>query len=177
MPATSAWVKALLDGLLPPGEILGRALHPTLAGEASGQLEQPLGRVRSAVQDDILDQLAQLRLDLVVDRQDAGVHDGHVEAGGDRVVQEDRMDRLAHAVVAAEREGHVRDAARGSCAGELLLQPPDGLDEGDRVVVVLLHPRRDGEDVGVEDDVLGREADHVREQVVGAAQDLDAPLG
>ena len=56
--------------------------------------------------------------------------------------------------------------------GSVLLDRPRRLDEVDRVVVVLLHPRRHGEDVGIEDDVLGREADLVRQQTVGARADL-----
>jgi len=44
-------------------------------------------------------------------------------------------------------------------AGEVRLDPARGLDEIDRVVVVLLNARGDGEDVGIEDDVLGGEAD------------------
>ena len=78
--------------------------------------------------------------------------------------------------IAAEGERHVRHAAGRSRPGELLLQPADGLDEGDRVGVVLLHPGRDREDVRVEDDVLGRKPDVARQQVVGAAQDGDPPF-
>ena len=145
----------LVDGSLAPGEVLRGAFHPGAPGVLRGQVEQPLGRVGPAVQDDVLDPLAELGLDLVVDRQDAGVDDGHVEAGRDRVIEEDRMDRLADPVVAAERERDVGHAARCPRPGELDLQPLDGLDERDGVGVVLLHPGRDGEDVGVEDDVLG----------------------
>ena len=49
--------------------------------------------------------------------------------------------------------------------------PARGLDEGDAVTVVLLHPGRDGENVGVEDDVLGRKADLLDKDVVGALGD------
>ena len=51
-----------------------------------------------------------------------------------------------------------------------------GLDEVDRVVVVLLDAGGDGEDVRVEDDVLGREADLLGQQPVGARADLDLAL-
>ena len=168
--------QALLDRSIPPREILGGPLHPALAGVAPGQLEQPFRRVGSAVEDDVLYQFAQLRLDLVVDRQDASVDDGHVEARCDRVVQEDRVDRLAHAVVAAERERHVRHAAGGSRSGELHLQPLDGLNERDGVGVVFFHTRGDREDVCVEDDVLRLEADDVGQQVVRPPQDGDPAL-
>ena len=113
-PATRAWVSRSSTGLLAPGQVLGGARHaPAPPAYRRGQLEQPLGGVGPAVQDDVLDPLAELRLDVVVDRQDAGVDDGHVQAGRDGVVQEDRVDRLADAVVAAEGERDVRDAAGG----------------------------------------------------------------
>ncbi len=51
----------------------------------------------------------------------------------------------------------------------------DRLDEIERVAVVLLHARRDRENVGIEDDVFGGEADP-GEQVVGARADLDLAL-
>ncbi len=47
---------------------------------------------------------------------------------------------------------------------------PRRLDEGDAVAVVLLDAGGDGEDVGVEDDVLGREARLLGQQLVGAAR-------
>ena len=45
-----------------------------------------------------------------------------------------------------------------------------------REAVVLLDPGRDREDVRVEDDVLGREADLLGEQRVGALADRDLAL-
>ena len=48
------------------------------------------------------------------------------------------------------------------------------LEECQRVGLVLLDPGRDGEHVRVEDQVLWREADLAREQVVRAAADRDA---
>ncbi len=57
-------------------------------------------------------------------------------------------------------------------SGQVLPDPARRLDEGDAVAVVLLHPGGDGEDVGIEDDVLGRETDLVHQDVVGAFADL-----
>ena len=68
------------------------------------------------------------------------------------------MDRLADRVVAAEREGDVGDAAAHLGVRQRPLDPARGLDEVDRVVVVLLDPGGDREDVRIEDDVLGRES-------------------
>ena len=74
------------------------------------------------------------------------------------MVEERRVHRLAQDVVAAEREAEVRDAARRAHARAALLDQRQRLDERAGVVVVLLDPGRDGQDVRVEDDVLGHEA-------------------
>ena len=62
--------------------------------------------------------------------------------------------------------------------GRVCGDPPRRLDEVDAVIVVLLDAGGDGEDVRVEDDVLGREADLLGQELVGAGADLDlARLG
>ena len=59
------------------------------------------------------------------------------------------------------------------CAcGRFLPDPARRLDEVDAVIVVLLEPGRDREDVGIEDDVLGREIQLPDQDVVGALADL-----
>src|SRR3546814_9739070 len=87
------------------------------------------------------------------------VDDRHVEPGGDRIIEEDAVHRAAHHLVAAKPERQVGKAAR-----EMGVRTADAdflqrLDEIDRIIVMFLEPRRDGEDIGVEDDVLCREAD------------------
>ncbi|MCY1223883.1 hypothetical protein D9M68_537830 [compost metagenome] len=88
------------------------------------------------------------------------------------------MHRLPHRLVAAEGEGKV-----GDTAGDMhMRQRGDDfarrLDEVDAVIVVLLDAGRHRKDVRVEDDVLGREAGLFRQELVGAAADLDlARLG
>ena len=86
------------------------------------------------------------------------------------------MDCLAHWIVAAEAERDVRDAARNLRVWQMLLDPLGGSDEIDSVVRVLLDAGRDRKHVRVDDDVLGRKADAIEEQVVGAPRDLDASL-
>ena len=113
--------QALVDRSLAPGQVLGGAFHPGAAGVLRGEVEQALGGIGPPVEHDVLDELAQLRIDVVVDRERAGVDDAHVHAGRDRVVQEDGVDRLAHAVVAAERERDVGDAARVRVPGSSAL--------------------------------------------------------
>src|SRR6185312_4301837 len=50
------------------------------------------------------------------------------------------------------------------------------LDVGDAVVVVLLHARCDGEDIRIENNVLWREADLFRQQLVGALANRNLAL-
>ena len=159
----------LLDRGLPPGEV-ALALR-RLALDPLGELDQPVGRIVAAGEEHILDPLEQLGLDVLVDCELAGVDDAHVEPGADRVVQEDRVHRLAQGVVAAEREAEVGDAAARPRAGAPLLDARQCLEEGLRVLVVLLDPGRDREHVRVEDQVLRPEPDLLRQQVVGAAAD------
>ena len=80
--------------------LLGLLDH--LAGPvvALGDLEQPLGRVGAAVEDDVLDPLAELGLDLVVDHESTGVDDAHVEvetyrAVGDALLEAPRRPRYS----------------------------------------------------------------------------------
>ena len=71
---------------------------PALCGlQLLAEVDQPLGGVGAAVEQHVLDQLAQLGLDLLVDLEHAGVDDAHVHAGLDGVVQERRVHRLADA--------------------------------------------------------------------------------
>ena len=85
--------------------------------------------------------LEQVLRDVLVDAELAGVDDAHVHAGLDGVVEEGRVDGLAHDVVAAEREREVRDAAAHLARpGQVSLMMLRRLDEVDRVAVVLLDP-------------------------------------
>ena len=141
------------------------------AAVAFGEREQPLGGVGTAVEHDVLAGLAQFRIEIVIDRDLAGIDDAHIHAGGDGVIEKHRVHRLAHPLVAAERERQIRDAAGDVRVRQVLPDPARRLDEGDAVAVVLLHAGRDGKDVRIEDDVLRRKADAVDQDVVGARGD------
>ena len=100
----------LLHRPLAPGEIDFLGLLPG-AAEFLGQRQQPLGGVGAAVEHHVLAGLAQFRIEIVIDRHLPGIDDAHIHAGLDGVIEEHRMHRLAHALVAAERERQVRHAA------------------------------------------------------------------
>ena len=68
------------------------------ASTLAAGLEQAVGRVGAAVQDQVLDDLAQVRAGCRRTASARRVHDRHVEPGVDRVVEEHGVDRLAHAV-------------------------------------------------------------------------------
>ena len=66
------------------------ALLPGLALEAVRDLEQSLGRIGAAREHHVLDALAQLGVDVLVDRELARIDDAHAQPGANRVVEEHR---------------------------------------------------------------------------------------
>ena len=82
------------------------------------------------------------------------------------------MHGAAHRLIAAEREGEVREASARLGMGALFLDLFAGLDEIEPVAIMLFDPRRNRKDIGIEDDVFGRETDP-DEQIIGAFADLD----
>ena len=161
-PWTSACDSRASTVAVAPGDVLLPLRAVALHGRR--ELDQPLGRVGPAVEDDVLDVLEQILRDVLVDDQLAGVDDAHVEAGLDGVIEKRRMNRLADDVVAAERERQVADAAADLHARAGRLDDARRLDEVDRVGVVLLEAGRDREDVRIEDDVGRIEAGPLGQQ-------------
>ncbi len=162
--------EALFHRVGAPGEVF----FPLLAAglHLLGELHQPLAGIGPPVEHDILDPLAQFRLDVLVHAELAGVDDAHRHASTDRVVQKHRVNCLAHVVVAAETETDVANAATDLGVRQVMLDPARGFDEIDRVVVVLVDTGGDRKNIGVEDDVFGREAHAVHQQPIGARADL-----
>ena len=95
---------ALVDRLLAPAHVLRLGFHAGAAAIALGDGDQPLGRVGAPVEHHVLAGLAQVLVDRLVDRELAGVDDAHVHAGLDGVIEEHRVHRFAHRLVAAKRE-------------------------------------------------------------------------
>ena len=174
IPWTSACVRR--SSTLPLRHASAFASEGPACFDGFREREEALRRVAPAVQEDVLDPLEEILRDLLVDGELARVHDAHVEARADRVVEERRVHRLTDGRVAAERERHVRDPAGDLGEGKRLPDPARRLEEGERVAVVLFDTRRDREDVRVEDDVLGGEADLLREDPVRAGGDRELPF-
>jgi len=163
--------QACVDRLLAPAQVLALDLAlPALV--TLGNLQQPFGTVAAPVEDHILHALAQLGIEVIVDRHRAGVDDAHVHARGDGVVQEHRVDGLADGLVAAEGERDVGYTTGDVAVRQGTLDDAGGFDEVDRVVVMLFDAGGHGEDVRIEDDVLRRETHLVDQDAVGARTDL-----
>lgn len=163
-------LETLLHGGLTPGEVLGELLG-SLAFEGFGEVEEALGRAIVFIEEDVLYCGEEILWNLIVNFEHAGIHDAHVHACLSGVVEEGRVHCFAHGVVSSEREGDVRDTAGDLGEGEVFFDPAGGVDEVESVVVVLFDSGGDGEDVGVKNDVLGREADFIDKDVVGALAD------
>src|SRR6185437_2308378 len=131
--------------------------------EPGSHFQQLLRCIRTPVQHDVLHHGAQIRGDLLVDGELAGVDDSHVHASGDRVVEEHRVHRLAYRVVAAEGERDVAHPTAHHHTRHPRLDLASRLDKSQPITVVFLDTRGDGKDVRIEDDVLGRK-DHLLDQ-------------
>ena len=168
--------KPLVHWLFTPSQVLGciallaAALHPL------GVFEQTLRSIIAAIEQHVLDTLAQFGLDIIVKRQRTGIDDAHVHAGADGVIEENRVHRLAHRFVAAERKRDVGDAARNVRAFELGADVDRRFEECLGVVGVLFDAGRDREDIRIEDDVFRRKAS-IDQCVVRARTNLDLALG
>src|SRR5690606_16083993 len=128
------------------------------------------------IQHHVFDHVAQCLIQVVVHRQLAGVDDAHGEAFADGVIQKHRVDRLAHGVIAAEREADVRYAARHARMRQIAGDPAGRLDEVDRIMIVFFDAGGDRKHVGVEDDVLRREAHLIDQNAIGPFANFLAAL-
>ena len=86
------------------------------------------------------------------------------------------MDRFAHRVVAAKRKRHVGDPPGHFGSRQIGLDPARGFDEIQRVAIVRFNPRGDGENIGIEDNVLGDKIEALAQQAVAARADGLAAL-
>ncbi len=161
-------------GAFAPGFIL--LDHFPFRFHGFGVGDEAFRSVFPAVEDRVFHELAHFGSDLVIDLDHPGVHDAHIEAGADGVEEEYGVHGFAHHVVAAEREGYVADAAADFGERHALFDLAAGFDEVYRVVIMFFDTGGDGEDVGIEDNVLRIESYAVHEDIVCALADGDAFL-
>ena len=82
-------------------------------------------------------------------------------------IQKRGVHRFANTIIASERKLDVADATAESLHRADLLDSTNRFNEVDGVIVVLLDSRGHGQDVRIEDNVLGGESRPVRSAVVG----------
>jgi hypothetical protein len=160
-----------------PAAPFGLGLFLRYVGSAIflGKRYQPLGRIGITVEDDVFASNAQFWIDIVVDVELPRIDDRHVQPRRNGMIQEDRMHRPPNGLVAAKREGEVREPARIMGVRAQNAQFLKCLDEIDAVIIMLFNSRRDRKNIGIENDVLRRKAD-AGEQVVSALADFDLAL-
>ena len=92
------------------------------------------------------------------------------------MIEKRRMDRFANDVVAPETKGDVGNAAAHFRVRQVGVDPTSRVDVIDRVVVMLLHARGNGEDIGIEDNVFWSKSDFINQDSVGAFADANLVL-
>ncbi|OPZ73177.1 MAG: hypothetical protein BWY82_01207 [Verrucomicrobia bacterium ADurb.Bin474] len=94
---------------------------------------QELRCTRIAIEDNILDRFEQNGINFLVGNQQSGIHNSHVQPGGNRMVQEHRMHRLPHNVVSPEGKRNIRNTTAGPASRTTALHLPNRVDKVERV--------------------------------------------
>src|SRR6201996_5118041 len=136
-------------------------------------LDQAFSCIWATVEQYILDELFQLRINLFVDLEHASVDDAHVHARTDCVIEKRRVHGFANFVVTSKTERYVRNPAADLRMGQVSFDPSSSVDEVNRVIVMLLHAGRYREDVRIEDDVFWRESNLIDQNAIGTLADAD----
>src|ERR1043165_9526227 len=82
------------------------------------------------------------------------------------------MPRLPHDIVTSERKRDVANTAADLRAGQILLDPPRGFDEIQRIVVVFLNACSHCQNIRIKNNVGWIEPDTLRQNLIGASADL-----
>ena len=121
--------------------------------------------------------MQQFLVDAVIDLKHGRIHDCHVQAGTDGMIEECRVHRLADGVVAAEGEREIGESSGGEGSWEIGLYPSDCLDEIHSVTCMLGYACAYREDVAVENYVLRSHSGLLGKQPVGPFADFNlAPV-
>src|SRR6266436_2230460 len=84
--------------------------------------------------------------------------------------------RLAHRIVAAKRKGNIAHATAYTRSRKILFYPTCCLDEIDRVIAMLIQAGRDGQNVGIKDDIIGRNIRVFGKEIVSPCADVGFSL-
>ena len=78
------------------------------------------------------------------------------------------MHRLTNKVVSSEREGDIAHAARNFCERHFFFDLSRRLNEIYRIAIMLIHPSGYRKNIGIKNNILGREVSLFREELVGS---------
>ena len=98
--------KSLLHGLFPPTEV-NRPLLSGMPPELFCIFNQCLGGILMPVEQDVLHPDEQLLWNLLIDLKHSGIHDSHIHAGLNRMIEKCRVHGLTHDIVTAKTKGYV----------------------------------------------------------------------
>ena len=132
--------------------------------------------ILTTVEHHVLKESEQIFRNVFISHLGRRIDDGKVHACTDGMIEENGVHRLADVIVATEGEREVRDATADVRPRQVLANPAGGPDEVEGIAVVLLHARCNGQDVGVEDNVMGIHAHLFRQQAISPLGNLDAAL-
>ena len=92
------------------------------------------------------------------------------------MIEEYRVNGFTHLIIPPEGKRYVADAT--ACFGifQVFLDPAHGIDEVHRIIIVLLHPGTDDQDIRIEDNILWREVNLVDKYIVGTLADFNPSL-
>ena len=135
--------------------------------------EQFVRAIRVAIQNDVLNRIAQVLGQVFVNCKLAGVYDAHIHTRANSVIQESRVNRLAHNIVATKGERYVANAAAHQRVRQRGFDLARRLDEIEAVVGVFFDARRDRKNIWIENDVGRVDANFFGQDAVTTFTDLD----
>ena len=97
-------LKTLLNRCSSPSIIAVMNCRCTFLFQAGSNLNETLGSIGTAVKNNILHHLAHIRRDILIQHRALRVYNSHIHSGCYCVIQEHRVQCLAHIVITSERE-------------------------------------------------------------------------
>ena len=128
------------------------------------------------IEHNIFHDCTKFQWDILVLHRCLRIHDTHVHSRCYGMIEEHRMQRLTHIVVATEREGEIAHSATDMRTWKILLYPCTRTDEIEPVCSVLLDTCSYREYIGVEDYVIRCKACLFGQQPVGTPAHLNLAL-
>ena len=166
-------LKAFIDGQLAPLIIDNFGFGLAVAAIVFCNIEQTVRRVRAAIQDDVLDPLAQLIWDIIINRQLARIDNRHIETRWNGVIEKDRMHGFTHRIVPAKGKANIRQSARNTRMRQVRFDTAASFEEMHGVIIMLFNPCRHGENIRIKNDVFWREIHFIDEQIISPLTDFE----